>query len=44
MTARDMNASDMLGAFDFTQKPRAPIVIAPDGTTPYPAPLQKISN
>jgi len=44
MTARDMNASDMLGAFDFTQKPRAPIIIEPNGTTPYPAPLQKISN
>lgn len=44
MTARDTNASDMLNAFDFTQKPRQPIILQPNGTTAYPAPLQQISH
>ncbi len=39
MTARDMNAADMLDAFDFTQQPRAPVVLSPKGS-PYPQPLQ----
>ena len=44
MTARDTNASDMLSAFDFTQKPRLPMILQPNGDTIYPAPLQKISH
>jgi phospholipase C len=44
MTARDTNASDMLSAFDFTQKPRLPYILQPNGDTAYPAPLQKISH
>jgi hypothetical protein len=27
MTSRDANASDMLGAFDFSQEPIAPLVL-----------------
>ncbi len=44
MTARDTNATDMLSAFDFTQKPRLPYILKPNGDTAYPAPLQKISH
>ncbi len=44
MTARDTNASDMLSAFDFTQKPRLPYILKPSGDTAYPASLQKISH
>jgi phospholipase C len=44
MTARDTNASDMLSAFDFTQKPRLPYILQPNGDAAYPAPLQKISH
>jgi phospholipase C len=43
MTARDTNASDMLNAFDFTQKPRRPVVLDPDGSA-YPQPLQIIEH
>jgi phospholipase C len=45
MTSRDTQAADMLSAFDFTQKPRAPILLA--ATTqgsPYPQPLQTIQH
>ena len=43
MTARDTNALDMLDAFDFTQHPRLPVILAAsrDGS-PYPQPLQQI--
>lgn len=45
MTARDTNARDMINAFDFTQKPRAPIILSPtrEGSV-YPQPLQKIEH
>jgi phospholipase C len=43
MTARDTNATDMLDAFDFTQQPRAPIILsATSAGSHYPQPLQKI--
>jgi uncharacterized protein (TIGR03437 family) len=35
MTARDNMANDMIDAFDFTQQPRAPVLLNPSGT-PYP--------
>jgi phospholipase C len=44
MTIRDTNAADMLNAFDFTQKPRAPEILDPNGKTAYPAPSQVISR
>jgi phospholipase C len=43
MTARDMNADDMLAAFDFTQAPRPPVVLDPAGS-PFPQPLQTLSH
>jgi len=40
LTSRDANASDMLGAFDFTQPPQAPLILhqrsCPAGPTPQP--------
>ena len=40
LTSRDANASDMLGAFDFTQQPQAPLILhqrpCPAGPTPQP--------
>ena len=37
MTARDTDAADMLAAFDFTQKPRAPVILSASPTgSPYP--------
>jgi phospholipase C len=43
LTARDANAKDMLAAFDFTQQPREPAVLAATRTgSPYPQPLQTI--
>jgi len=43
MTDRDKNASDMTGSFDFTQKPRAPVLIsATTQGTPYPVALQQL--
>jgi uncharacterized protein (TIGR03437 family) len=35
MTARDNMANDMTDAFDFTQQPRAPVLLNPSGS-PYP--------
>jgi phospholipase C len=45
MTARDRAAADMLAAFDFTQKPRAPVPLAAttDGS-PYPPQPQTIAH
>lgn len=43
MTARDTYAADMIDSFDFTQQPRAPIILSPARTgSAYPQPLQKI--
>ncbi|MCL4562580.1 MAG: alkaline phosphatase family protein [Chloroflexi bacterium] len=43
MTARDANANDMRAAFDFTQKPRPPVLLeATEKGSPYPQPLQVI--
>ena len=43
MTDRDKNASDMTGSFDFTQKPRAPVLMsATTQGTPYPVALQQL--
>jgi phospholipase C len=44
MTARDRGAADMLAAFDFTQTPRAPVLLAAtnDGS-PYPPKPQSSS-
>jgi len=43
MTARDTNALDMLDAFDFTQQPRAPVILsAARGGSAYPLPLQAL--
>ena len=37
MTARDTNAADMTGAFDFQQQPRAPLILnATPAGSPYP--------
>ena len=45
MTARDQGALDMLEAFDFTQQPRAPILLsATKQGSPYPQPLQTIEH
>ena len=41
MTARDTNAQDMLDAFDFTQQPRPPVVLLPEGSA-YPHSPQTI--
>jgi phospholipase C len=45
MTARDRNALNMMDAFDFTQVPRAPVILSPalEGS-PYPQPLQTIGH
>jgi phospholipase C len=43
MTARDTGALDMLDAFDFTQQPRAPVILsATKNGSNYPQPLQTI--
>jgi phospholipase C len=43
ITARDTYAADMIDSFDFTQQPRAPIILSPARTgSAYPQPLQKI--
>jgi uncharacterized protein (TIGR03437 family) len=41
MTARDNTANDMADAFDFTQQPRAPVVLNPAGSA-YPPAAQSI--
>ena len=45
MTARDRNTTDMADAFDFSQKPRPPVILnaAKEGS-PYPPQLQKIER
>jgi phospholipase C len=45
MTARDKDALDMINSFDFSQKPRAPVLLssAPEGS-PYPQILQTIEH
>jgi uncharacterized protein (TIGR03437 family) len=43
LTARDNNANDMYDAFDFTQQPRAPVVLNPAGST-YPPALQALTH
>ena len=42
MTARDNAANDMFDAFDFSQNPRAPIVLSTTGS-PYPPAAQPLS-
>jgi len=43
MTARDNNALDMINSFDFTQQPRAPIILSVTrGGSAYPLLLQQI--
>lgn len=45
MTSRDTAASDMLDAFDFTQKPRPPLILsATTQGSSYPQPLQPIQH
>jgi phospholipase C len=45
MTARDTNALDMIPSFDFTQKPRSPVVLsATRRGSPYPPKLQQIEH
>ncbi len=45
MTARDTMAGDMLGAFDFNQEPRPPVILnATREGSPYPQPLQTITR
>ena len=41
MTGRDNLANDMTDAFDFTQQPRAPVLLNPGGS-PWPAPPQTV--
>ena len=43
LTARDNTALDMIDAFDFTQQPRPPVLLATTFSgSPYPQPLQTI--
>jgi phospholipase C len=45
MTKRDRDALDMMECFDFTQQPRAPVVLDPTTQgTPYPCALQTIKH
>ena len=41
MTGRDNAANDMSDAFDFTQKPRPPVILDPAGSS-YPPPRQNL--
>lgn len=45
MTARDKYADDMMNSFDFTQKPRPPVLLSAtvEGSS-YPQPLQNIEH
>ena len=43
MTGRDNTANDMSDAFDFTQQPRAPMVLNAAGS-PYPPALQSLAH
>ncbi len=43
MTMRDAMAADMLDAFDFTQQPRPPVILAAtEEGSPYPQPRQEV--
>jgi len=45
MTARDNAANDMMDAFDFTQSPRAPVLLAATTAgSPYPPALQVLNR
>jgi uncharacterized protein (TIGR03437 family) len=45
LTARDNTANDMIDAFDFTQSPRAPVVLAATlAGSPYPPTLQTLTR
>ena len=45
MTSRDTGASDMINAFDFTRKPRPPLILAATRQgSQYPQPLQPIEH
>lgn len=45
MTDRDRGAADMMPAFDFTQKPRPPVLLAATKTgSPYPPKPQTIER
>jgi phospholipase C len=45
MTARDINSLDMIDAFDFTQPPRAPVILSSTRQgSPYPQPLQNLGK
>jgi phospholipase C len=45
LTARDRDAADMLAAFDFTQLPRQPVILAATRVgSPYPQPLQAVQR
>jgi phospholipase C len=45
MTARDSNALDMIDSFDFTQKPRPPVILnATKEGSPYPPQFQKVER
>ncbi len=45
LTARDAGASDMIEDFDFSQKPRPPVILsATTRGSPYPQPLQTIQR
>jgi uncharacterized protein (TIGR03437 family) len=41
LTSRDNNSNDMYDAFDFSQQPRSPVVLNPDGS-PYPPTPQQV--
>jgi uncharacterized protein (TIGR03437 family) len=43
MTARDNTANDMTDAFDFTQQPRAPVILTGTGS-PYPPTPQQLTR
>jgi uncharacterized protein (TIGR03437 family) len=43
LNSRDNNANDMIDAFDFTQAPRPPVILDPNGS-PYPPPPQSIAT
>jgi phospholipase C len=43
MTGRDNTANDMADAFDFTQQPRAPVLLTGTGS-PYPPTLQTLAH
>jgi phospholipase C len=45
LTERDATANDMIEVFDFSQKPRPPVILSATAQgSPYPQPLQKIER